>query len=122
MQAAIKQWLASSRQKLASGTLIDADLNQLQELATEPRQLVLYLYSKSSNMRSALASWMLYDATKPQEPALPSQTPPYDSVLAAVADGWRIVQFPDAKLYAYQGVDNDYLSFEFILERMVQGA
>ena len=40
-------------------------------------------------------------------------------MLAAVADGWRIVQFPDAKLYSYEGTDNDYLGFEFILERMV---
>ena len=70
-------------------------------------------------MRSPVASWMLYDATQPQEPTLPSQQPPYESVLAAVADGWRIVQFPDIKRYTYQGVNNDYLGFEFILEKMV---
>ncbi len=119
MHAAIQEWVATSRQKLASGSLTADDLDRLADLTRQPRQLVLYLYSRSSNMRSALASWMLYDATKPQEPTLPSQEPPYASVLAAVADGWRIVQFPDIKLYAYQGVDNDYLSFEFILEKMV---
>jgi len=119
LHTAIQEWVATSRQKLASSTLTGDDLDRLAEITREPRQLVLYLYSKSSNMRSPLASWMLYDATKPQEPTLPSQEPPYASVLAAVADGWRIVQFPDTKLYAYQGVDNDYLSFEFILEKMV---
>jgi hypothetical protein len=61
---------------------------------------------------------MLYDATRSQAPQLPSQEPPYESVLSAVADGWRIVQFPDARQYSYQGVDNDYLGFEFILEKM----
>lgn len=119
MNAAIGEWLETSRQKLQTGALTTEDLDRLADLVKEPRQLVLYLYSKSSNMRSPLASWMLYDATQPQEPTLPSQEPPYASVLAAVADGWRIVQFPDTKLYAYQGVDNDYLSFEFILEKMV---
>jgi hypothetical protein len=119
VHAAIREWVATSRQKLASGTLTTDDLDRLADLADQPRQLVLYLYSKSSNMRSPLASWMRYDATQPQEPQLPSQEPPYASVLAAVADGWRIVQFPDTKQYPYQGVDNDYLSFEFILEKMV---
>lgn len=119
MRAAIGEWLATSRRKLEAGELTAADLDRLEALAVTPTQQVLYLYSKSTNMRSSIASWMLYDATRPQEPTLPSQDVPYDSVLAAVADGWRIVQFPDAKLYSYQGVDNDYLGFEFILEKMV---
>ena len=119
MKAAIKEWLATSRQKLQAGVLTAEDLDRLADLVEQRRQLVLYLYSKSSNMRSPIASWMKYDATQPQEPTLPSQEPPYESVLAAVAEGWRIVQFPDPKLYVYQGMDNDYLGFEFILEKMV---
>lgn len=118
MRAVIEEWLATSRQKLADGALTAADLDRLAGLVKEPRQRVLYLYSKSTNMRSAVASWMEYDATQPQEPTLPTSEPPYESVLAAVADGWRIVQFPDAKLYSYQGVANDYIGFEFILEKM----
>ena len=121
MNPAIGEWVTTSRQKLAAGTLTAQDLDRLADLATSPRQLVLYLYSKSTNMRSALASWKLYDVTKPEEPTLPSQQAPYESVLAAVGDGWRIVQFPDAKLYAYQGVDNDYLGFEVLLLPAVSG-
>ena len=68
MNRAIGEWLATSRQKLNDGTLTSADLDRLEGLATSQRQLVLYLYSKSTNMRSAVASWMLYDATQPQEP------------------------------------------------------
>ena len=41
----------------------------------------------------------------------------FNAVLEAVADGWRIVQFPIAKLYEYREVDNDYIGYEFILER-----
>lgn len=119
MKSAVGEWLATSRQKLEAGSLTTQDLDRLAKLVETPRQLVLYLYSKSTNMRSPLASWMLYDATKPQEPTLPSKKAPYESVLDAVADGWRIVQFPEAKLYRYDGVDNDYLGFEFILEKMI---
>ena len=86
-------------------------------LLAEPRQLVLYLYSKSTNMRSAIASWALYDPTVPYEPTLPSQDVPYDSVIEAVNDGWRIVQFPRAELYQFSDIDNTYLGYEFILEK-----
>ena len=94
MRKAVKNWLAQSREKLVTTTLSAADLNRLETLLSEPRQQVLYLYSKSTNMRSPLASWALYDPTVPQEPTLPNAEPPYESVLAAMADGWRVVQFP----------------------------
>ena len=119
MRKAVKNWLAQSREKLVTTTLSAADLNRLETLLSEPRQQVLYLYSKSTNMRSPLASWALYDPTVPQEPTLPNAEPPYESVLAAMADGWRVVQFPIAKLYDYEDQDNDYLGFEFALERLV---
>jgi hypothetical protein len=117
MKPTIQQWLDESRAKLQNGVFGKDDLRRLEELLTEPIQLILYLYSKSSNIRSPVASWALYDATKPHEPTLPSQEPPYASVLDAVADGWRIVQFPDTKLYQFSDIDNDYLGFEFILEK-----
>ena len=117
MEHTVKQWLAESRQKLQTGDLTEADLQGLEALLTEPRQLVLYLYSKSTNMRSAIASWALYDPTVPHEPTLPSQDVPYDSVIEAVNDGWRIVQFPRAELYQFSDVDNTYLGYEFILEK-----
>jgi hypothetical protein len=118
MSERIRAWLAGSRPKWTQGTLTEADWDELESLVAEPRQQVLYLYSKSTNMRSPLAGWVLYDPTKPQEPQLPSDKPPYASVLDALADGWRVVQFPILKLYDYEGQDNDYLGYEFILERM----
>ena len=121
MSENIRAWLTRSRAKWTQYTLTEADWDELESLATEPRQQVLYLYSKSTNMRSPLAGWVLYDATRPQEPQLPSDQAPYGSVLEAVADGWRVVQFPILKLYDYEGQDNDYVGFEFILEKMVEG-
>ena len=115
MENTVEQWLAESRKKLQAGNFTETDLQQLETLLTEPRQMVLYLYSKSTNMRSAIASWALYDPTVPYEPTLPSQDVPYDSVIEAVNDGWRIVQFPRAELYQFSDIDNSYLGYEFIL-------
>ena len=112
MKAAFEEWIAPSREKMRTGSLEAADLDQLEALLAGPR-------SRSSNMRSGISSWVLYDSTQPHEPTLPAQEPPYGSVLEAVADGWRIVQFPISKLYSYQAMDNDYLGFEFILEKWV---
>ena len=117
MEITVKLWLDKSRKKLQAGNFTEADLQRLEMLLIEPRQMVLYLYSKSTNMRSAIASWALYDPTVPYEPTLPSQDTPYDSVIEAVNDGWRIVQFPRAELYQFSDIDNTYLGYEFILEK-----
>lgn len=117
MENAVRQWLNESRKKLQAGDFTETDLQRLEVLLTKPRQMLLYLYSKSTNMRSAIASWALYDPTVSYEPTLPSQDVPYDSVIEAVNDGWRIVQFPRAELHQFSDVDNTYLGYEFILEK-----
>ena len=116
----VELWIENSREKVARGSLTVSDLDRLAELTSEPRQQVLYLYSKSTNMRAPLAGWTLYDPTVPQEPQLPSDDPPYSSVIEALADGWRVVQFPVLKLYSHETVDNDYLGYEFILEKLIR--
>ena len=77
MKAAVEEWIAASREKMRSGSLEAADLDQLEALLAEPRQLVLYLNSRSSNMRSGISNWVLYDSTQPHEPALPTQGLPW---------------------------------------------
>ena len=119
MKEAVDGWIQKQREKLQTESVTAEDLDALENCLQVPRQQVLYLYSKSANMRAGIASWALYDPTKPHEPTLPSQEVPYDSVLEAMADGWRVVQFPVSKLYTYEGVDNDYLGFEFVLEKWV---
>ena len=96
-----------------------SDLDQLEQLTTDRRQKILYLSSQSTSMRSPIASWVLYDSTQPHTPQRPSQDPPYTSVLEAVADGWHIVQFPISKLYEYRELENDYIGYEFILEKWI---
>ena len=119
VKSTIKEWLDNCVEKLNAGDLTEADLRDVTTALNSERQLLLYLYSKSTNLRSPLGGWALYDATAPDEPVLPSQEPPYASVLDAVNDGWRIVQFPRPELYNFTDVDNTYLTYEFILEKFV---
>ncbi len=119
VKSVIKEWLNDCTKKLNAGELMEEDLAAVQAALNSEQQLVLYLYSKSTNLRSPLGAWALYDPTAPDEPVLPSQDPPYASVLDAVRDGWRIVQFPRPELYNFSDVKNAYLSFEFILEKIV---
>ncbi len=119
MKSAIKEWLDNCTEKLDAGELTVEDLSAVEAALNSEKQSVLYLYSKSTNLRSPLGAWALYDPTVPDEPILPSQDPPYASVLDAVRDGWRIVQFPRPELHNFSDVENAYLSFEFILEKIV---
>ena len=120
MKPALKDWLDNCVEKLNASKLTVADLHGVTAALNSEKQMILYLYSKSTNLRSPIAGWALYDPTTPDEPVLPSQDAPYNSVLDAVGDGWRIVQFPRPELYNFSDVDNAYLSFEFILEKIVK--
>ena len=119
VKPAIEEWLNNCIEKLDAGELTEADLRGVTTALNSEKQLILYLYSKSTNLRSPLGGWALYDATATDEPVLPSQDAPYASVLDAVHDGWRIVQFPRPELYNFTDVDNAYLTYEFILEKFI---
>ena len=119
MKPTVKKWLDNCIEKFKAGELTEADLRDGTTVLNSEKQLLLYLYSKSTNLRSPLGGWALYDATAPEMPVLPTQDAPYTSVLDAVRDGWRIVQFPRPELYSFSDLDNAYLAFEFILEKFV---
>ena len=84
------------------------------------RQKILILYSGTPDLRSSIGAWAIYDGTgKERHTTGDSETPPYNSVLAAMRDGWRVVQFPQ-QFPAYPGMElsTSYLRFEYILEKM----
>ena len=119
MKSEVEQWIVASREKLKTTPLEAADLDQLATLLAEPLQLTLYLTARSTNMRSDIVSWALYDPTKEYDPELMSDEPPYKSVLDAVADGWHVAQYPIINLYEYKDLENDYVGFDFILEKWI---
>lgn len=80
------------------------------------------LYSANANLTSEVVGWSLYDGTGASEfEASGEAQQPYTSVLAAMRDGWRVIQLP-----VLQTVDPGalrqlgYLRFETVLEQLVE--
>ncbi len=90
--------------------------------ATVPqsRQKLLVLYLNSPDLKSRVVAWSIFDGTgKQQHNTGDSEEPPYASVLDAMKDGWRVIQFPQ-QFPAYPGMEYEtaYLKFEYILEKL----
>lgn len=83
-------------------------------------QRLLYINAESTHPQSAALSAAIY------EPVVGSVTQvdptseglPYDSVQAAMIDGWRVIQAPD--VWAGIGTEDagEVIGFQFILEKI----
>jgi len=86
----------------------------------QQRQKLLVLYLHNADLNSQVVSWTLYDGTgRETRTTGDSDAPPYHSVLTAMKDGWRVIQFPQ-QFPAYPGMEYNtaYLRYEYILEKM----
>ncbi|MAE60174.1 MAG: hypothetical protein CMJ49_02335 [Planctomycetaceae bacterium] len=86
------------------------------------RQQLLVLYLSTPDLNSGVTAWSMFDGTGRTKPKSgDAQEPPYDSVVAAMRDGWRVIQFPQ-QLPPYPGMEytTSFLKHEYILERMVE--
>lgn len=84
------------------------------------RQKILILHAGTPDLHSPIGAWAIYDGTgKDNATTGDSDAPPYKSVLEAMRDGWRVIQFPQL-MPAYPGMEltTSYLRFEYILEKM----
>jgi hypothetical protein len=111
MREQIQDWL----DKLRQSTLQAADLQTA--LDQSPRQQLLYLQAASTGVDSAVLGMALVcDGQVHEGPQDPADWP-YQTVLAAINDGWRVVKFPELALLLQE--DQTYgLGCEFILERL----
>ena len=90
----------------------------------ELRQKLLVLYLRTSALDSSgndnVVAWSIYDGTgKTHASSGDSEEPPYPSVVAAMQDGWRVIQTP-LQWPSYPGTEylTSHLKFECILEKM----
>ena len=92
----------------------------------ETHQKLLLLYLTTPDLNSPVVAWSEFDGTvkspKPAQDATKVKEepkPPYSSVVDAMRDGWRVIQFPQ-QYPAYPGTEylTSYLKFEYILEKM----
>ena len=87
------------------------------------KQQLLVLCAASSSLDSPVGAWSLFDGTgREKHMAGDANEPPYSSVLAAMRDGWRVIQLPQLQGPA-PGAEHDtaFLPYEFVLEKLVQG-
>lgn len=112
-QHQIRHWL----DKLHEGTLVAADLEAALENSASHRQQLLYLQAASTGVESeVLGMALVADGQVHEGPEDPADWP-YQTVLAAIADGWRVVKFPELALLLQE--DKTYgLGCEFILEKL----
>ena len=96
----------------------------------ELRQKLLVLYLRTPELHSGVVAWSEFDGTGKGDKANQHSSgdgaesgdgdePPYPSVVDAMRDGWRVIQFPQ-QYPAYPGTEylTSYLKFEYILEKM----
>ena len=84
------------------------------------RQQVLYLWLAESALDSETVAWAFHDGADGAGPALPAGEPPYPNGVAALHDGWCLLQSPPP-LPHYPGTEHEvsYLTNEFVFERRV---
>jgi hypothetical protein len=87
-----------------------------------PRQQLLFLCTAQANPTSTVVAWSRFDGTgQSSSMAGDADQPPYESVLAAMKDGWRVIQVPQL-VPAPPGQEHQtaFMRFEYVLEKMVE--
>lgn len=91
------------------------------------RQQILILHLSQPELDSETIAWALYDGAKAEEQLQmqsgDEEKPPYRSVLAAMRDGWFVIQIPSLP-YFIRGQEHEvgHLPYEYVLERKVEAA
>lgn len=88
------------------------------------RQKVLVLYLENSALDSGVVAWAVYDGTgETRRMAGDEDEPPYASGVAALRDGWRLIQAAQLLPHARgEEFDVAYLKYEFFFEQLVETA
>ncbi len=107
--------------ELQQGTLTEASLRvgiaDIVGTDNPKRQDVLYLQAVTTSPGAAVVGMLLIkDGELREGPPNPDDWP-YQTVLDAVRDGWRIISFPNMALLAVDEKEFYGLGAEFILER-----
>ena len=84
------------------------------------RQQVLYLWAQGSALDSPTTGWAFHDGTDGAGPCPPDTTPPYADGVAALRDGWMLIQSSQL-IPPAPGAEhlNSYLEHEFVFERRI---
>ena len=83
-------------------------------------QRLLYISSESTHPQSPALSAAIYEPVAGSVSQLDPTTTglPYDSVHAAVMDGWRVIQAPDQWAGIAAEAAGDVIGYQFVLEKI----
>ncbi|MCC7265476.1 MAG: hypothetical protein IT369_23470 [Candidatus Latescibacteria bacterium] len=101
--------------------LSETDLTHLGALisSAQPRcQSLLYLQVRNTNPGSQVVGMSQFSGGRMLEPPADPADWPYQSVLAAIEDGWRVVCFPNLALLMHEAIPQT-LGCEFVLEKWI---
>lgn len=95
-------------------------MNKLNNL----RQQILILHLAKPELQSETIAWALYDGAAPADQMQmntgDSDEPPYESVIAAMREGWRVMQLPPLPTFVHgHEHETGHLPYEYVLERLV---
>jgi hypothetical protein len=84
------------------------------------RQQVLVLYLETSALDGRVVGWSFYDGTgRERHMAGDADEPPYPSGLAALLDGWRLIQASPLLPHTHgDEFRTGYLKYEFFFEKL----
>ena len=87
------------------------------------RQQILYLWLAEGALDDKVVAWAFHDGCGGCGPALPEAEPPYPTGVAALEDGWLLIQSP-APPPLLPGAEHGTsdLPHEFVFERRVEVA
>ena len=119
MREKVKQEIERCVEKLGKGRLTESDLRQLSEMVDDSppeRQDLLYLQINSSSLNAPVIGMRIVESGVSSDGPDDPDDWPYQSVLEATRDGWRVIKFPEMALMLDE--TRQYgLGCEFILER-----
>ncbi len=117
MATTVEQQIESCIEEFRRGSLTEESLRRIGELAdkSSKRQSILYLQAKGSSLTSEVIGMSRFENGSFQDPSSEEDWP-YGSVADAMADGWRIIKFPEMALLVDETRTYGF-GCEFILEK-----
>ncbi len=104
-------------QELGAGTLTASSLRRIAEIDGDSTvQDILYLQATTTSPTSEVVGMRIIENGEISDGPHDPDDWPYQTVLEAVRDGWRIIKFPELALMLDDSRTYG-LGFEFILER-----
>ena len=117
---AVKEQLEIMLEKFKAGHLAETDIESALLLADDtevsPSQSLLYLQVPTTHPYAAVIGISIFEEGKDMDGLDKNGDFLYTSIKNALADGWRIIKFPEMSL-AMNAPDTYGLGYEFVLER-----